>query len=49
MRAPRNVSENGHRPIHFVESVIEDRFVVGIREVNYEIKNKIDRHSQYNS
>ena len=46
MRAPRIEGDDGLRPTHYVDQVLEDRLVLTIREINSsEIKSK--KYSKY--
>jgi hypothetical protein len=49
MRAPRNPNENCLRPIHYIDEIENDRYIVVFREINHELLYQTDRHHQYNA
>lgn len=48
MRGPRSDGERDMRPIHYVEKILEDRYIITFREINYEKMHKVSGDHQYN-
>ena len=49
MRGPRNCEEHSMRPVHYVNDVKTDRYIVVFREINHGLLNKVSRDSKYNA